>query len=37
MLLAVADIQLYQSKSQQADTAGTTSNHWTLTNEPEAT
>lgn len=34
---AGADIHLYQSKSQQADTAGTTSNHWTLTNEPEAT
>lgn len=33
---AGADIHLYQSKSQQADMAGTTSNHWTLTNEPQA-
>lgn len=35
-LLSVADIHLYRSKSLQPDTAGTTQNYRTLTNEPQA-
>ncbi|MHB1214576.1 MAG: GGDEF domain-containing protein [Thiobacillus sp.] len=34
-LLSVADIQLYRSKPQQADTASTTSHYRTLTDEPQ--
>jgi diguanylate cyclase (GGDEF)-like protein len=36
-LLSVADIHLYQSKSQQPDTAGASPNHRTLIDEPQAT
>jgi len=36
-LLSVADIHLYQSKSQQADTAKATEHYRTLLDEPKAT
>jgi diguanylate cyclase (GGDEF)-like protein len=36
-LLAVADIHLYKSKSQQPETASASPNYRTLINEPEAT
>ena len=37
VLLSVSDIHLYQSKSQQADTAKATEHYRTLLDEPQAT